>query len=511
MMNVLKNQSFFRPSSQPVSPSPVSTPPPSDSHAVSERPSRPLNMLSLSNFRRPSPVSRVQSPPLANMIQDCSYLETLSLKLSEAVTRALAQPLGPAPAHEVLSGKRPIPQGRGHTLGALIVSELKTSQDNAHLHRAKIRTLQKPLSVLLTNLSAYLSPLLTSPSIQASSVNALNVTQIHVLAIATFAAELLEKFEELDDDGRSDFFKTVRGGLISLVTRAVDHLVNGVKNELLHLMNALESPTSNTSAKNVNNGKILITYHPSVVTLQNIMPQYVRYLTRCTAFADAQSILATFLISVVWRALVALAHRPRLAQLQSSSPVLQMAGAKMNHNSPTTTPPVTPPLSRFTIKLPPSRPPSPHSLPVVASAAADARALYELLCQLPRPTGQNEATILAREAVDEAFNGLTALGTLLEETDKATYGTNFRMDHDTSDLPLLIVLPVLQTWNRDTSVSIANMVGLSEEEYRRFCLSGFGRAEECEAVVARRVLDTLRKDTNVDPALRHWIEKEVSD
>ena len=120
MMNVLKNQYFFRPSSQPASP--ISTPPPSDSHVALERSSRPLNMLSLGNFKRTSPVLHTQSPLSASMIQDSSYLETLSLKLSEAATRALSQPSGPAPAHELLSGKRPIPQGRGHTLGALIVS-----------------------------------------------------------------------------------------------------------------------------------------------------------------------------------------------------------------------------------------------------------------------------------------------------------------------------------------------------------------------------------------------------
>lgn len=123
-MNVLRNQSLFRPSSQPVSPSAVS-PLPTPEPVVLERSSRPLNLLSLGNFKRHPTISRVQtspSPSPVGVVQDISYIETLSLRFSEAVTRALAQPSGPAPLHELLSGKRPIPQGRGHALGALIVS-----------------------------------------------------------------------------------------------------------------------------------------------------------------------------------------------------------------------------------------------------------------------------------------------------------------------------------------------------------------------------------------------------
>ena len=124
-MNVLRNQSLFRPSSQPVSPSAISPLPTPELPVVLERSSRPLNLLSLGNFKRQPSIPRVQtspSPSTAGVVQEISYIETLSLRFSEAVTRALAQPSGPGPLHEVLSGKRPIPQGRGHALGALIVS-----------------------------------------------------------------------------------------------------------------------------------------------------------------------------------------------------------------------------------------------------------------------------------------------------------------------------------------------------------------------------------------------------
>jgi hypothetical protein len=49
-------------------------------------------------------------------------METLSLKLSEAVSKAFIQPSGPAVASELVGGKRPVPAGRGRALGALIAS-----------------------------------------------------------------------------------------------------------------------------------------------------------------------------------------------------------------------------------------------------------------------------------------------------------------------------------------------------------------------------------------------------
>lgn len=384
-------------------------------------------------------------------------------------------------------------------------SELKSSDGNVHLYRAIVRSLQKPLSVLLTNLSAYLWPLLASPAVSPTTTS--NPTQIHALAIATFAAELLENFQELTYGGRINGLMDIREGLVSLVTRVVNYLVSGLKNELMQLADALEVPTTDLYTKNASNGKPAMIYHPSVVALQSMMPLYVRHLTRCTPFADAQPILATFLISTVWRAVVALAHRPRQAQMS------QMVGITKSR-SPINTPPVTPPPSRFTIKLPPSRPTSPHVQPVIASTAADAHALFELLCQLPRPTGENESIRLAREAVDEAFNSLKLLGDLLDEAEIASHEVNpvFKVGHSTLDLPLLIVLPVLlQYWSWGTHRSIANMVGLSDQEYRKVCLSGFGRAEECEAVVSRHVLGTLWDDTKVNPSVVEWIENEILD
>jgi len=118
----------------------------------------------------------------------------------------------------------------------------------------------------------------------------------------------------------------------------------------------------------------------------------------------------------------------------------------------------------------------------------------------------------AREAIEEALNGLKALVALLGAAEGAPHEVelDFKLEHDISGLPFLIALPViLQTWGRCGNTSIANLLGLPEEEYRKVCLGGFGRAEENGSVVAERVLDALGKEMDVNPSVLKWIEDEV--
>ncbi|KAG6862342.1 hypothetical protein C0995_016040 [Termitomyces sp. Mi166 len=518
-MNVLKHPSFFRPANHSSSAPPLtnSSPPtsrPSSSNGV-ERAARPLNKLSLSGFRRSSPSPSVAMNIIpTTLVQDGSYLELLNLKLSEAVSKALAQPTGPAAPNEQLYGKRPIPAGRGYALGGFIASELKATQDSPHLRRAIIRTLHRPLSVLLTNLSAHLVPLLSSPAFQHApppSVQSpnLNSSQSHAIAIATFVGELLETFDEFelgtDMDVRGDGLKLIREGLVSLINRVVGPMIGTIRNQLMPLLEALERPNSHGS-KAVPGPKGLPAYHPSIVALQAIMPVYTKAITRFTTSAASQTTLATFLISIVWRGMVALAYRPYVPASPPTSPGLVPVALKKSRG---VTPPLTPPPARFNIKLPPSRPPSPtHIIP--ATAAADARALFDLLSLLPRPMGTNESTRLAREVVDDAFEGLQALPDLLDAVHAipAKIDSQERLDHVARELeilatkvPLLIALPVvLQAHTNATStVVVSSLIGLSEAQYRKECLSGFGRAEECAITVARRVQDVLFQNPNVYP------------
>lgn len=62
------------------------------------------------------------APPPAPVPQDSSYLEMLGLKLSEAVSKSLTQPVGPLTASDLVSGKKPIPLGRGLALGNVIAA-----------------------------------------------------------------------------------------------------------------------------------------------------------------------------------------------------------------------------------------------------------------------------------------------------------------------------------------------------------------------------------------------------
>lgn len=117
-MQALKSP-FLRPLSRPTSPAPPSR---TDTETpLIERPARPLTKLSsLTNFnRKPSPAP-VPTPTQATLTHDGSYLDALSLKLNEAASKALSQPVSAVATPDTLGGKRPIPVGRGRILGELI-------------------------------------------------------------------------------------------------------------------------------------------------------------------------------------------------------------------------------------------------------------------------------------------------------------------------------------------------------------------------------------------------------
>ncbi|KAK7057426.1 hypothetical protein R3P38DRAFT_2840892 [Favolaschia claudopus] len=526
MINSIKAPSFLRPTSRPSSPAPPATSRPD----APERTARPLTKLSsLSNFRRPSPAPAPPSPVApAPLVQDGSYLETLALKLSEAVSKALTQPTGPTVTNDMLGGKRPVPSGRGRALGTLIASELAATREKPHLNRAIVRSLLRPLSVLLSNLSAHLLPLVSSPlflSPPAPTVQAPapNPTQLHALAVSAFAAEVLEVFDDLalglDAEPRGDGLKVIRDGLVSIINRVVQPLVGGIKTEIMPLLETLEAPNSCNITKSVSGSKGAPVPHQSITALLSVIPVYARALSRYAASRHSQAALAPFLISVIWRGLVALANRPYIPASPPASPAqvaLLSASALKKRRSSSITPPLTPPSARFTIKLPPSRPPSPPGVPVPTSTAADARVLCELLETLPRPDTATQSARLANEAIEEAFDGLKALAALLDAVHTAPptqFASEAELEVLTEELPTLLALPVLlnaYTHNKFLH-SVAEMLDLSEDDYRKGCLSGFGRAEECAGAVGQRVLDLLRREEDVPAIIIDWLEAEMAD
>ncbi|KAI0029200.1 hypothetical protein K488DRAFT_22795, partial [Vararia minispora EC-137] len=503
MMHALRPSSIFRPSSRPSSPAPVPSPR-SDTFPSAERAPRAITKLSsLTTFRRPSPAPSGASSPAPAIIQDGSYLEVLSLRLSEIVSKSLASPASMAQPQEMLNGKKPIPTGRGRALGTLIETELNASRDNPHLRKAVLRTLQRPLSTLLSSLSTQLLPLISSPAFPTPPAPAqplphFNSTQLHAIALATFAGELLGSLDKLGL-GHDDGLRGVREGLASVIGRVVNPLVATIKSEILPLISALEQPCSSSSSVAAALGPKSASkpQHPSIATLQTVMPHYSRALTRLFAIPTTHPTLATFSISLVWRALVAIAHRvPSLPTPPSTPGPSLSASSTRRHRS--LTPPSTPPASKLMRKLPSSRPPSPARS--AGAIASDARALYDILCTLPRP---DPVTHLAREAVDDAFSGLRELVGLLEiDYSSCLWHTGHPdilaadLTAHTTELPTLIALPVLlnalvvpphsESWR-----SVSAMLGMGDAEYRQGCLTGFGRVEECTPSVGKRVLEEL--------------------
>jgi hypothetical protein len=131
---------------------------------------------------------------------------------------------------------------------------------------------------------------------------------------------------------------------------------------------------------------------------------------------------------------------------------------------------------------------------------------------------------LAREAVGDACGGLKALLHLMESVQtRITHSPEVlasELGALTADLPTLIALPILLnayvfTGERGGPRSVPSILGLPEERYRRECLAGFGRAEECTAAVGQRVLDVLSNQPGLsfDPiaeAVVRWLKTEIA-
>lgn len=358
-------------------------------------------------------------------------------------------------------------------------------------------------------------PTLSNPSSFPTPV------QAHALSVVNFCEELLKCFTQsglgLESDARGDGLKPIRDGLVSLVNRVINPLISGIRGEIIPLVEALEQANTLAPAKLSPGSRSPVIYHPSIVALQVLMPSYNKALTACTVSSVSHATLASLLISVLWKASVALGHRieskPSPTLTPNSSPLLSM---KKRRGSPTPiTPPVTPPPARFTIKLPPSRPPSPPAVINFATAAADAKALYDLLVVFPRPGNGQESPSLAREAVDEAFEGFKNMADLLHSFRSQTNVSDpvalaKELNRLTAEIPSLIALPViLYALGGPGTSSVAALLGTSEDDYRKCCLSGFSRAEECATTICQRVLEALRADPLPNQTVIRWLEMEL--
>lgn len=381
---------------------------------------------------------------------------------------------------------------------------------------------------------AFLMPPVPSPQNPNS-----NPTQLHALGLATFAGELLEMYEQvqlcIEGDMRADGLRVVRDSLVSIVKRVVEPLVTAIKNDLVPHIDALENPSATpivvvqpAGTKPAATPKTAA-QHPSIAHMQSVMPTYTRALSRYITSTTAEATLASLLLSLVWRGLVALSNRPIPAPTPNSSPRLQATAFKKEGK----TPPTTPPPSKFALRLPPSRPPSPSGGATVRpSAAADAKALCDLLSSLPRPKGEAEQKRLAEEVAEEAFEALAAFPALLESVQAhgSAIAPKFRvadpndLEHEleilTADIPTLIALPIVLRTYFPVERPVAAMLGLTEPAYRNGCLAGFVRADECTVAVGQHMSSVLREEARGlgmdESAAREagvvlkWLEREVA-
>lgn len=480
-----------------------------------------LNRLTLTTKR-----SREVTPssnPSPTLIQDGSYLEALSLKLSEGISRALAPvtnvPTSAIITDDIFNGKKPLPAGRGRAFGNLIAGELNAAKDNTQLQRAIIRQLHRPLSVLLTNLSTQILPILSSNKFIPTewSPNA-TAAQLHAAAIAGFSRELLQSFDEMrlgmtgPLDARGDGIQGIREGLEHIIARVINPLVAATKQDLFSIVIGLEKePTDSwypktpqtvlkpTSANQRYHSVFSALYSHIIVHAKNLE----RYLAIGGKLAEHNILGVT--VGLAWRGLVALAHRNghgvKPIARQNTPPSAIGAKKKL-------TPPTTP---RMPISFRPSRPPSPTSLS--PTRAADAKALYDLLAILPKPSAGNE---LANEALDEAFEAMRSLSVLFDTLETFT-GTIEVSDLDvlTKELPTLIALPVLinapNVDKGDIKESVPQLLEMEEQEYRQTCLSSFGREEECAETVSRQLLDVLEDRGAITTALAKWLRSQAED
>ena len=384
--------------------------------------------------------------------------------------------------------------------------------------------------MLLSNISAHLLPLLSSPQFLATTLtqqqSCLNATQLHAVGLATLAGEVLETFDELglgqEVDGRPDGLRVIREGLVNLVMRVVNPLIASVQSELLLLVDGLEKPSPIGRTGSGLNSKSAKTSapHPSITGLQAVVPLYAKGLAKIAAVDAAQGSLGSMLITLVWHGLVALAHRPFTSGSPPGSP--RLASATTKHK---TTPPTSPP-PRFATILPHSRPTTPPNHPVGSSLQGDARAFLDILGYIAKPSKDKAAGLLASEAVDEAFDALGSLVSLLDlihnnPRSRATLNFEANLMAVTDDLPTLIGLPILLrayvvtggSQEGGEPHSVASILGMTEDGYRANCLVGFNRADECEEVVGKHVICVLRHGSATLGAamVANWLEGQIRD
>jgi len=440
---------------------------------------RPLNAL-----MRPS--TKELGDATSNGLVAESYCTLLGMKLNEAVAKAL---IGGAEG-PVWDRRRPVPAGKGKALGLLISGEFTNGPNGSDTftQRAILRSVQRPLSVLLTNIQGLMTPLLASPQFLPASPPpvTLPAAQVHALALAVFAGELSDALlvphaPRFVNDGLAPY----RAQLSALETRAGLPIVTALKGVLTSLGADLASAT--TGAKE----------HASVAALNQSVVGTSKLLHKLLGPepTDKRQIwVAELFAYVTWQGMVGLVYRPRPA-LRAASPERRA--------SP---PPGPLPLladrgdapSRFGIKQLVSRPVTP-AVPVrpatPSALSRDAQAFHSVVTALASacPPFTNA---LASDLLSEALLGLAQLRTLFSLASPPSVEVVIpELDLLPSALVLTYLLP---------EGKLASLLGMDAVTFRNHCLIDENHAEQCEGTVEQIARDWVaNKEAWV--AVHRWL------
>jgi hypothetical protein len=435
---------------------------------------------------------------------------------------------------------------------------LTAARDNPNLERAVLRLLTRSLSVLVTTLTAQLSPLLASPHYVPATCTLppaqWDASTQHGLALAGFCTELLEVFATHSlGDARSPDLGVVKATIENSALRLTNPLFTALQGELI---SCLECATKPAVYKPTGRP------HPALQQFQVLAPHAGRVLRRYAIDGSGtskttESQLASVLIAVSWAGMLALVCRPTGIKLLPSP---TSSGSPPVSGSPGKTPSLVLPGSK-TGRTPPSTPKVPlrllkekdHSngsspnaftlvsLPVTALTPASASApstssrpaspplievsplvldfkvFVEVLERdLPRPPAKEG---LAGEAVEEAFGRVRALRDwIAREFNSNQHNTTMASalkhflnrhlsegqayDNDNDDeeeeeeIPFLLALELLLRHRLSVEHGAAAFLGMDEELYKKRCLTGFGRADEWACAVGRAVCKGLKTLTH---------------
>ncbi|KZO92590.1 hypothetical protein CALVIDRAFT_303890 [Calocera viscosa TUFC12733] len=420
-----------------------------------------------------------------------SYCTLLGMKLNEAVAKAL---IG-ATEGPLWDRRRPVPAGKGKALGLLISGEFTSGPNSSDTftQRAILRSVQRPLSVLLTNIQGLMTPLLASPQFLPTRPlpATLPAAQVHALALAAFAGELHDALlvpnaPRFVNEGLAPY----RAQLSALETRACLPIVTALKATLTSVVADLSNP-----AAGIKEHASLCALNQSAVGASKLLHK----LLGPEPTEKRQIWVGELLAHVAWQGMVGLVYRPRpparagSPERGASPPPVVLTALADKGDIP----------SRFGIKQLVSRPVTP-AVPqrptTPSSLSRDAHAFHSIITALASalPAFTNS---LASDLLSELLLSLGQLQVLFSLTSPPSVDVTIP---ELDLLPSALVLAYLLPEGR-----LAALLGMDPVTFRTHCLCDENHAEQCEGRVEQVARDWVANKEECTAVYR-WLVGEAA-